>query len=193
MMKNLFRSFAVAAALLASPAVSSAQFVEDFQGPSNAWESGWLGTNSDLLNYYCGARGCTNRGSFNDYLWPFASAGMAVNFSPTFGATITQLTLDVSTFGVTNLQVFDMSNTMIYDQAVFVAASYSTGQTHSIGSSNGISRFAFTNAGLSGNLWIDNVAVNAVVATPEPASVVLIGTGLLSVLGVSVRRRSQRA
>ena len=89
MQKSGFRHVAVAALLLAMPAVSSAQLVEDFNAPGAAWESGWLGLNSDLGNYYCsGARGCTTRGNAPTALWAWGNPQIVVNFNPTFGATI---------------------------------------------------------------------------------------------------------
>lgn len=175
------------ALLLVTPRTGSAQFLEDFNAPGDAWESGWLGLNSDLMNFYCGgSRGCTNRGNAPTALWAWGNPKIVVNFNPTFGATISTFSVDVGNFTTTNLVIYDMANNIIYNQPVATNNSLNGGPTYSVNSANGVSRFEFSSSSASGNLNIDNVAVD-VVSTPEPASFLLFGTGLLAL--AAVRRR----
>ena len=186
--------FSVVAAL-ATPATGMAQFVEDFNAPGAAWESGWLGVNSDLGNYYCqGARGCTDRGNAPTALWPWGGqSGIQINFDPSFGAAIQQLTVGVGSFQDTNLFAYDMSNNLIYNQFVTYDPVFSDGLTYVINSSNGISSWGFTGEGSVGNTNIDNVTVNEGSVTPEPASMALLGTGLVGVFAAARRRRNESA
>lgn len=188
-----FRHIAVAALLLATPAVSSAQLVEDFNLPGAAWESGWLGLNSDLMNYYCsGVRGCTERGNAPTALWPWGPGGIDITFNSIFGAAISQLTVDVGAWGITNLFAYDMSNTLIYQQNVLLNFSIG-GPTYVINSTNGVSHWGFDGFGVNGNTNIDNVTVNVANVVPEPASIALLGTGLVGVFGAVRWRRKQSA
>lgn len=187
---------AFAALLFAAPAASSAQLVEDFNAPGAAWESGWLGQNSDLMNHYCdGARGCDLRGNAPTALWAWGNPQIVVNFNPTFGATISYFSVDVGNFTTTNLLVYDMSNNVIFNQAVAINGSFDGGPTYGVQSTNGVSKFVFDGQWVSGNLNVDNVTVTvgAVTTTPEPASLLLLGTGLVGVLGVARRKRKQGA
>jgi hypothetical protein len=150
-------------ALLAGMAASHLRadvYLEDFEAGFPAWESGWLGTNSDLANYYGVGAG---RGNNPDGLWPAGSGSINVNFLPSFGADITQLALDVASFVDTPLMAYDSSGNLIFNASVSPNFGAYTDpgvyQHFIIDSANGISRFSFTGENSPGNLSIDNVQV----------------------------------
>jgi hypothetical protein len=179
-------------------------YLEDFEAAFPAWESGWLGLNSNLTNYYgVGA----DRGNNPDGLWIEDGDGIhgtnsTIVFNPSFGSTLTGFGIDVAGWTPARLQVFDMSNVLLLDTQIAltqgawsdpgVYAHYSTT------SDNGISKFAFvgTSGGqVEGNTGIDNVTVSDGLqeregVVPEPASMILWGIGLA---GAALRKRSRRA
>ena len=186
------RSLFVGAVLLGAPAVVSAQvLVENFNAPGAAWESGWLGLNSNLRNYYCGfTPNCTDRGNQPQALWPTAISGnmVSVLFTPTFGATITNFGLDIGSFTQVSFSVYDMNNTVIFFSAVPQLDSYTASTPFSVSSTNGVSGFSIDGNAVEGNNWIDNVTVDITSTVPEPSSVALMGAGLAAVI-VAARRR----
>ena len=82
---------ALAGLILASGQAQAATFTEDFEGTFPAWESGWLGTHSNLTNVYGKGQ---DRGNNPDGLW--LSDGdngdfvANITFAPTFGSQIAQ-------------------------------------------------------------------------------------------------------
>lgn len=184
----------LAAAITLAFAAGAAQaqsYFEDFEAPFPAWESGWLGSNSNLTNVYGVGQG---RGNNPDGLW---IGQQDIVFNPVFGAGITSLSFDVASWVYGTIEFYDSANALISSQVWSVNyGAYTdpgTYQHFSVTSGNGISHFYFNGYGVVGNTSIDNVAVNSVaqpVPEPETYALMLAGLGLL---GVAARRRKQMA
>ncbi|MBB5203634.1 hypothetical protein HNQ51_000927 [Inhella inkyongensis] len=174
---------------------------EDFEASFPTWESGWLGSNSNLRNYYGVGQG---RGNNPDGLWIHdngldASNNSLIQFGAGFGAQITHFSIDVTTFVQGALfEAYDMSGQLLNSSAITVMGGAFTDpgnyQTISFSSTNGVSRFRISNPtnGIEGNTSIDNVAVTLNGNTqhvPEPATLALTGLGLL---GAGFARRARK-
>lgn len=178
-----------AAIFWCSNAAAAVILVEDFEDQFPAWESGWLGTNSNLQNYYGVGAG---RGNNPDGLWLDDGDGVRGNdvvdimFDASFGASLTQISFDLTTYirGV-SFEVYDIAGTSIFNSALAVTSGAYTDpgiyESFSVGSTNGISGFSFftLSSQIEGNTSIDNVSVTVGdVDVPEPSSIALFGVGL---------------
>jgi hypothetical protein len=180
--------------------VAAGTLTEDFNAPFPAWESRWLGENSNLVNYFL-ADGLpdTDRGNNLDGLWIADSAtthpgNVIISFLPSFAATLTSLSIDIAGYVPLQFEIFDATGQALLSTALTltdganqdpgVYAHYSTTST------TGIGGFEFLGtATIEGNTSIDNVVVNqSGTATPEPAAWGLIGAGLLALAGIRKRR-----
>lgn len=183
-----FRTLALAISFaFAAHAAQAATYVEDFEASFPTWESGWLGTNSNLTNVYGVGAG---RGNNPDGLW---IGVQSIQFNAGFGASISSLDFDVASWVSGTINVYDMANTLIGSNS-FVPnfGAYTNPGTYdhfSYTSSNGVSRFDFVGSGIVGNTSIDNVTVNgAVTAVPEPETLAMLLAGL-GLMGAVVRQR----
>jgi hypothetical protein len=193
--------FAFIVALLAAALPAAAgTLTEDFNAPFPAWQSGWLGVNSNLVNYYV-ALGFANtdRGSNLDGLWiadsmTYHAGNVIISFLPSFAATLTSLSIDIAGYVPLNFEIFDATGQALLNTALTltdganqdpgVYAHYSTTST------TGIGGFEFLgDVQIEGDTSIDNVVVDqSGTATPEPAAWGLIGAGLLALAGIRKRR-----
>jgi hypothetical protein len=193
MQKHVLKFLVAAVAVQALPAMAAITYIEDFEAAFPAWESGWLGVNSNLQNYYGVGQG---RGNNPDGLWisdgDAATSGdtlVEIVFDPTFGATLTSFDVDVAGYAPVNLTIYDMSgNTLLSTSVTLTNGAYSDPGVYAhygVTSGNGVSKFSFSSGSgqIEGWTSIDNVVVVADGASqiPAPAAILLgtIGTGLV--------------
>lgn len=184
--------------------VNAQTFIEDFEAPFESWESDWLGTYTNLENYYVATNsgGTSYRGNNPDGLWLDDGDGLygldiaTIIFDTAFGSNLTALEIDIAGHVSIRLQVFDMSNNSILD--IPVALTSGTGSdpgvySHYVATStNGISRFSFIptqGSQVEGNTGIDNVIVRTDGApVPVPSTIFLLASGLVGLAGVARKK-----
>lgn len=200
MQKHVLKLLMAAVVIQAMPAMAAVTYVEDFEAAFPAWESGWLGVNSNLQNYYGVGAG---RGNNPDGLWVDDGDGIYgtdvvdIIFNPVFGATLTSFDIDVAGHDPLTLRVYDMSGNTLLDVAVTLThgATSDPGvySHYGVTSTNGISRFSFISDGwqVEGNTGIDNVMVVSGGVSPIPApGAILLGTIGSGLTGWLRRRRA---
>lgn len=166
--------------------VSAITLVEDFEDPFPAWESDWLGLNSNIQNYLAPSNG-------GNFLWIDDGDGIRgagetveINFKPSFGSSLTSLSIDIDTYVDTSIQVYSGSGDILLDFTLDTTLDY---EKLSIFSSSGISGFSlFSASQIEGNTAIDNVVASTVV--PVPAALWLFGSGLIGLIGLT-RQKAQ--
>ena len=193
--------FAAAASVLAlsvsAPAMATT-LIEDFEAPFPAWESGWLGANSNLQNHYGSGEG---RGNNPDGLWITDGLGngsdSVISFDAAFGATLSSLDIDIAAYATPTLRIWDLAGATLLSVVLpYNPGAYSNPGVYnhfSVISTNGIGGFSLMGDYVEGNVSIDNVQVNLESmgsAVPEPATWALMITGF-GLAGSALRRRRQ--
>jgi hypothetical protein len=190
-----------AAMILALPcAGTAATFTENLDGALPAWESEFMGTQSNLQNYF--GPGSTDNGG-SPALWIDDEDGLYSSdtsdtvFNALFGASITSISFKLSAFvnGVT-LGISDMSNSLIYAAAVTADGVFDPVLSYHTTGTNGVSRFSFSTTGgqVEGNTRIDAIEIvtGVVSDVPPPGAppLAMIGMGALNVAGLRRRRKA---
>ncbi len=193
-------AFIVALVAAVLPAFAGTTLTEDFNAPFPAWQSGWLGVNSNLVNYYvtCCSDPDTYRGNNPDGLWLADSltpngGDVTISFLPSFGSTLTSLSIDIAGYVPAQFEILDSADNVLLSDALTLTEGAFTDPGvyahYSVTSTTGIGGFAFLGSGIEGNTSIDNVVVNqAGSAVPEPTTWGLIGAGLVALAGIGRRR-----
>ena len=175
--------------LITAPVHATVVYDENFDDTFPNWESRYLGTHSNLQNYYGVGAG---RGNNPNGLWVQDGLSLSnetrITFDTLFGQSLTALSIDITTH-VSNLifEIFDSlgATLLSYVMPVLNGGNSCCGEnyeTKSVTSTSGIGGFRFLGGRIEGNTAIDNVIATAgdvvPVAVPAPAPLALMGLGL---------------
>jgi hypothetical protein len=193
-------AFVVVLLAIALPAAAGT-LTEDFNAPFPAWESGWLGVNSNLVNDYVAEDGSpdTDRGNNPDGLWiadsmTYHRGNVIISFLPSFAATLTSLSIDIAGYVPLQFEIFDATGQVLLSTPLTLTFGAESNPgvyaNYSAASTTGIGGFEFLgDVAIEGETSIDNVVVDqGGTAAPEPAAWGLIGAGLLALAGIGKRR-----
>ncbi len=172
---------------------------ENFDEPFPAWESGWLGTNSNLTNFLGTGQG---RGNNPFGLWLDDGDGSRHNdvveivFNPGFASNITTIDFGLASFidGLT-VNIFDTSMNVIFSSIVNPTFNLGFHMNYGVTSGNGIGGFSLFSSGqqIEGNVSIDNVLARVISApVPEAPTLLLLLIGLASLVLSAKNRKSKQ-
>jgi hypothetical protein len=153
-----------------SPAVivSSSCFMTD--NIFNAW---FAGDPMQAINFDASGLNCNGGNVYPTVTFSFSSA---ISYFGLMGISLSDLTLTNANGGVT------VNASATNPSATFVGLNDAAGFS-----------WVTVSAGLDGSMVVDDVSFGAtVIATPEPATLVLFATGMLAV-GVAVKRKDAKA
>jgi hypothetical protein len=150
---------------------------EDFPDPLGGWKTRWLGTNSDMCNYYVcwGGSGEDERGNNPCGIWVSDYDGDAqtchIHFNAGFGATVSHIDFPVMAFAGGNITI--NYGTGSYSTALVADGTFPPCPTnvYSTDTNGGLIDVILSPTGgqIEGNTSVDNVCVTTGGVTPTGA------------------------
>jgi hypothetical protein len=197
--------------ILAPMGASAATLTETFPDPLGGFYSRWLGANSNMGSVYLNEGfSCDQnfRGNNPVGLW-IDSGGtscggtggtpvLTINFNPTFAQTLTSLSFGVEAFVTQQISIYDDSNNLL-STGTFSGGNFgfSFSDIISATSNNGIEKIVFDSTSfgrgqINGNTAVGNFVATTGQSTPEPASFLALGLGLIGLGGLKRRVTGRR-
>lgn len=203
-MKSLLTNTVIICGLWSTAASASTMtLTEDFNSPGAQWRSNFMGTNSDLENYYVtlgqpsGTRGIAPTALFISDGDP-VTPRVDINFDTDFGKSIKEISFkmnDFSSFTPQSLEFYDSAGNTISSELLKQSsdlALVNPVDVYSAISSNGIGGFSVLGANVEGFIVIDDIALLIdVAAVPIPAALPLFASAL-GAFAIARRSRTQQ-